>query len=583
MPIKILPEETINKIAAGEVVERPANAAKELIENSLDAKSTSIEIEIKETGKKLLRVRDNGSGIAAGEMKLAVTRHATSKIADFNDLEQLNSMGFRGEALPSIAAVSKMLIQSQTAGSSSGWEISLDGGKTKHEAAWAGAPGTNIEITDLFYNTPVRAKFQKSETTERHRILQIIEELALVNNTVSFKVKTDKRTALEAPATNNPLERIADILGSEFSSSLMPVKLNHPFLNISAYITKRENSQPTKKFQFLFVNRRPVNFTRSLLHSLYEAYRENLPAGRHPGAVIFLETSPSDIDVNIHPTKREVRFAKEAQIHDLLYKAFKEALINAPVTGLNVSYRETEPTFAEKNYTSREPSPGSSYAESVARSGILARPKNNTASQVEFASTTEHEAQAPRKILCQLYNLYVVAQDADGLLIIDQHAAAERIRYEKYRAEWEAKKIVVQPLLFPENIELAPSLWTTAASNMELLKEAGWEIEEFGQKTIRISAVPAALGANVSAKTVFQEMLEAILNQTNLPGPEKIEKIIRAACLASIKAGDTISAQEASRLIEELLLCKAPNTCPHGRPTMIKLSKTELGKHFSRQ
>jgi len=582
MPIRILPEETINKIAAGEVVERPANAVKELIENSLDAKSTSIEIEIKETGRKLLRVRDNGTGIAKAEMRLAVTRHATSKIKDFNDLEQLNSMGFRGEALPSIAAVSKMLIQSRQAGAESGWEISLDGGIIKNEGVWTGAPGTIIEVSDLFFNTPVRAKFQKSETTERNRALQIIEELALVNNNVSFKVKTDKRTALEAPATNDPLVRITDILGSYFSTALIPVNLNHPFLKIKAYITKRENSQPTKKYQFLFVNRRPINFTRPILHSLYEAYKENIPVGRHPGAVIFLEASPSEIDVNIHPTKREVRFSKEPQIHDLLFKCFKEALINSPVSGLNISYHRPEPDGG-KNYDVRESSARFSYNENIAKSGILARPESINPTQAELIATTENDASASRIIIGQMCNLYIIAQDKDGLVIIDQHAAAERVRYEKYVTEWMSQHIAIQPLLFPENIELLPSLWTVAIANLDIIKEAGWEIEEFGRKTIRVSAVPAVLGSNINSKNVLQEILESIQNETNMPKPEKIEKIIRTACRSSIKAGDTISTTEASRLIEELMLCKAPNTCPHGRPTMLKLPITELSSHFGRK
>ena len=265
MSIKILTEETINKIAAGEVVERPANVVKELVENSLDANSTAIEIEIKGAGHRLIRVRDNGAGIPSDEIGLAVTRHATSKISGFDDLQKLNSMGFRGEALPSIAAVSNLIIQSQTPNSATGWELRLSGGKIIKETSWAGAIGTNIEVSDIFFNTPAREKFLKSDTTERGRALKIIEELALAWHAVSFKVISEGKQVLETPKTSDRLERIIDVLGKDFASTLMCVKIDHPFLKINAYITKRENSLSSRNYQFLFINNRPVNFGKNIM------------------------------------------------------------------------------------------------------------------------------------------------------------------------------------------------------------------------------------------------------------------------------------------------------------------------------
>lgn len=595
MPIKILPEETINKIAAGEVVERPANAVKELIENSLDAKSTSIEVEIKGAGRRLIRVRDNGTGIPAGEIKLAVTRHATSKLSAFGDLEKLYSMGFRGEALPSIAAVSNLIIQSHPLNTPSGWELSLKGGKKIKEGSWAGSAGTNIEVSDLFFNTPAREKFLKSDATERSKALKIIEELSLAWPGVSFKVISEGKAVLETPKTSNRIERIMDVLGKDFASTLIHAEVSHPFLKINAYITKRENSLASRNYQFLFVNNRPVNFGRSIMHSLYEAYRENLPAGRHPGAVIFLEINPSEIDVNIHPTKREVRFSKEQQVHHLIYSSIKNALSSSPSAGFNLKdesaragqdrsggeYRYNPQDKTAFSNEVKEPSPRFSYSEALAVSGIFDPPEKNRPTQSRFEYDSAPEA--GRRIIGQLFNLYIIAQDGEGLTIIDQHAAAERIRYEKYLGQWRSKRVTLQPLLFSENIELPPSLRDVAASNADIIKEAGWEIEEFGENTVRVTAVPAVLGSNISAGNMLKEIFESLLQETKLPKPEKIEKIIRAACRSSIKAGDTISAGEALNLIEELYACESPNTCPHGRPTILKISRQELEKHFSRK
>ena len=387
MPIKILPEETINKIAAGEVIERPANAVKELVENSIDANSTTIEIELNGAGRRLIRVRDNGYGMPAGDVAIAVTRHATSKIKSFDDLETLSSMGFRGEALPSIAAVSKLTIQSQTLNATSGWELVLSGSKKIKESSWAGATGTNIEVADLFFNTPAREKFLKSDVTERSRALKIIEELALAWNEVAFKVVSEGKLILETPRTSDRIERIIDVLGKGFASTLMRAEVDHPFMRINAYITKRENSLSSKNYQFLFINNRPVNLGRNIMHSLYEAYRENLPAGRHPGAVIFIEINPSEIDVNIHPTKREVKFSKEQQVHHLIYTTIKDALSNAPSAGfisnsedesvhsslkarLKINNPYTLPVASARNEIS-EPQAQMSYSEALSKSGIF--------------------------------------------------------------------------------------------------------------------------------------------------------------------------------------------------------------------
>ncbi|MHB9154511.1 MAG: DNA mismatch repair endonuclease MutL [Endomicrobiales bacterium] len=584
MTIRILSEETINKIAAGEVVERPANAVKELLENSLDAGSTRIELEVTGAGRTLLRVRDNGTGMTREEMALAVTRHATSKITDFSDVTCLHTLGFRGEALPSIAAVSRMRIQSQTP-SGEGWEIKLSGGKIKESRAWAGAGGTTIQIGELFFNTPARAKFLKSDTTERHWILRAAEELALAWPSVAFKIVSEGKTVLNAPPSPALFERIVDVLGGELAKTLLPVEVQHPRLKVRACITRTEHSLSTRNCQYLFINQRPVSLGRLLTHSLYEAYRENLPAGRHPGAVIFLEIDPGEVDVNIHPAKREVRFANEREIHDLLLRALKETLAKTPFSPLSLSNGSPGDAplpgaGAEAGYRVRE-GRSSFVPASMPPLEVFAPPGSRAPDQRGFPGAWENGT--PLQPLAQVFGLYLVAQSADELLIIDQHAAAERVRYEKYLGQWQKKKVAVQPLLIPLTLELAASSAGLLAGNLALLREAGWELEEFGANTVRVTALPAVLGGHLETKNALAAVISALAEEAKLPAAERVETIIRAACRASIKAGDQVTGAEAAALLHDLFQCAAPFTCPHGRPTVFKLPRTELERYFGRK
>jgi DNA mismatch repair protein MutL len=592
MTIRILSDETIDKIAAGEVVERPANAVKELAENALDAASTRIDIELLGAGRKLIRISDDGTGMGPEDLSLAVTRHATSKIGNFSDIDHLSTLGFRGEALPSIAAVSHLTLHSQERRASSGWTLKLSGGAVQENTAWAGAPGTIVEVTDLFYNTPARAKFLKSETTERHRALRIIEELALAHPGVSFRVTSEGRTVLNAPRVDTLRERIIDVLGADLAATLLPAAAEHPAVRISAYITRTENSLPTRDCQYLFINRRPVNLGKLLTHSLYEAYRENLPKGRHPGAVIFIDIPAAEVDVNVHPTKREVRFAREPEIHDLVYRTLKDALRNSPLT---VSPPAAGPEPVPANGAAGLPQtadiPYAAPRDTPARSGIVAEaprsyaapaaPRAAMPSQADFAALLGSGGDDIRP-LDQVFGLYCVVQKGTELLIIDQHAAAERVRYEGYRAQWEKRKIAVQGLLLPVTMELPASQAGLLRENLPLLRDAGWDIAEFGTNTLRVTGFPAVLGARAGIQDILGDIIEALARETKLPPAEKIESIIRAACRASIKAGEPITPVEAARLAQDLFRCHSPYTCPHGRPTLFKISLRELQKYFGR-
>lgn len=579
MAIQILSEETINKIAAGEVIERPSNVVKELLENSIDANSSNIDIEIKSAGRQLIRVRDDGTGMSREDSALSVTRHATSKITDFSDIETLRTLGFRGEALTSIASVSHLLIQSQTRNSNSGWEIKLSAGKMKESRSWAGSYGTNVEVANLFYNTPARAKFLKSDTTERHRILRIIEETSLAWQNVAFNVLSENKQVLCAPKTKTLLERIIDVLGKSFGESIIPFEAVHPNIKVWGYVTRPQAGAASKENQFFFVNNRPVTPSKAFMYNLYEAYRENLISGRHPGAVIFIEIDPSEIDVNIHPTKREIRFSKEQEICRFLYTALKECLSKTPPVSYSLPENKNILELRhETNSSVREPF-GNYYRKNhrpnfQGQNTIIPALKNNLISVIEIEAHTRSIGQA--------FGLYVISENNDELLIIDQHAAAERIRYEKYLEQWKNRKIPVQPMLIPLTIELPPSQMGLLKENISLIKEAGWEIEEFGINTARITALPGILGTNIEMGNILSEMLNVLKEEPKIPQTEKIEKIIRAACRASIKAGDRISQTEIDRLLNDLFNTKAPYTCPHGRPTMLKLSRHELEKYFRR-
>ncbi|MCA6070565.1 MAG: DNA mismatch repair endonuclease MutL, partial [Endomicrobium sp.] len=326
MPINILSQETINKIAAGEVVERPLNVVKELVENSLDAFASSIIVEIEESGKKLIRISDNGFGMDKKDLELSILRHATSKIEDFNDLSHIHSLGFRGEALASIAAVSNFEIKTRKKGESSGWKLSADGGKDIAIIPWSGAEGTITEVKNLFFNTPARYKFLKSNSTERSRIISSLEETALANSDTSFKMLSENKTVFSTSQTDNTIERISDILGKGFAKTLKNIQVDHPKASLNIYFTGRDDSLPNRKYQYFFVNSRSVNCPKWFMHCVSQVYRESIPHDKYPGILLYIIIDPAEVDVNIHPTKREVKFADENSLYDIIYKSLKNAL-----------------------------------------------------------------------------------------------------------------------------------------------------------------------------------------------------------------------------------------------------------------
>ncbi|MCX5777937.1 MAG: DNA mismatch repair endonuclease MutL [Elusimicrobia bacterium] len=575
MTVSILSEETINKIAAGEVVERPANAVKELVENALDADAHSIVIDIRQAGKTRIRIADDGDGMSRDDLLLAVERHATSKIKTFADVSSIISLGFRGEALPSIAAVSHLAIQTQRRSDPlHGWELKLSAGKQTLNQAWSGSPGTIVEVSQLFFNTPAREKFLKSATTERNRIAAIVEEMALARPDCGFTLTSDGKTLLNVSRGQTTIERITAVSGAKSAQGMLKVDASHPQISLTAFITPRTNPLSTKSFQYLFVNQRPVNFPKFLYRSLYDAYRENLPVGTHPGAVVYLTIDPGEIDVNIHPTKREVRFSHEQELYQFFFSAVRNTLTQSGFTAPGATL--PKPDELARPYSGYQPSQTqrASYSPEIReRTDMLYTPGHQELSQLDEKNL---------RALGQVFGTYGIVFWNKQLMIVDQHAAAERVRYERYRTQWMNHTIAVQPLLLPLTIELPPSRMGLVRDNLIVLKEVGWDIEEFGKTTILINAVPAVLGTDSAASNLFAVILDALGENMRLPQPERIETVIRAACRASIKAHESLSQKELTQLMTDLFACEMPHTCPHGRPTYQAFTETSLEKMFHR-
>ncbi|MDR2192527.1 MAG: DNA mismatch repair endonuclease MutL [Endomicrobium sp.] len=540
--INILSQETINKIAAGEVVERPLNAVKELVENALDACANSVGVEISGAGKKLIRISDNGIGMGRKDLELSVVRHATSKISDFNDLSHIQSMGFRGEALASIAAVSRFEIKTREKGESSGWKLSTEGGKNTAIAPWSGAEGTITEVKDLFFNTPARHKFLKSDATERSRIMEIIEETALANPEINFKLISENKIVFQTSKTDDKIARISDILGGDFAGKLKNIKIEREKISFDIYFTGRDDAQVNKKYQYLFVNSRPVNLPKFLIACVYQAYRETIPRDRHPGILIYISIDPQDIDVNIHPAKREIKFADESAIFDLLYKALRGALTThahphlmrdehispsvLPVIAdkYEVSARRSvsQSENKEKSYVN----PPLQFNDTKSKYGIN-QYANVFAKQNGFAAAPESQKEQsvhlepsalsggvdalPQvfgdnvKVLGQVFDAYIIAESAGELYIFDQHAAAERVRYEIYLSQSANQSLKLQQLLMPETFELPSSLSELLKSNLNIFNELGIETGEFGDNSFRVTAYPALLGDSVSLELIIKK------------------------------------------------------------------------------
>ncbi len=570
--IKILPENLVNQIAAGEVVERPASVVKELIENSIDAGADDIIVEIKNAGRTLIRVKDNGCGMSREDAELALQRHTTSKISGEKDLWNIRTMGFRGEALASISSVSQMTLRSKRDEDLSGVEISCYGGELKTITETGMSTGTQIDVRSLFFNTPVRQKYLKKDSTEIGHVSNVLNTTALAHPEISFRFIHNEKIIFDLAKVSDQFSRIADIFGMATAEAMLPVFFGGSNLQIDGFVGKPVISRSTNQHQYFFVNKRPVqNFL--LATTIKQAFHSMLMEDRKPVFVINITIDPALIDVNVHPRKVEIRFEDQQTIMQTVYGAVKTALEKNVLTpkGFTESRRYMSDSFPKKD-------------KPVVEEALQFSKKFFEEREIGMIRTGSIEEAKTIQNIFQVANSYIVHQSDDGVILIDQHAAHERVRYEQLMDQFENGEKSIQPLLVPFQMELTMQEFEIISENMDVFKGLGFEIEPFGGHTFVISALPSFLSGE-DPDSVVKGVLDDVINQKN---PSKLQGRMEAiinymACRSAIKFGQRLGAEEMHSLIHQLDTLKRPYTCPHGRPTMISLSLNELHKMFGRK
>ncbi len=607
--IKVLDFLTSSKIAAGEVIERPAGVLKELLENSIDAGATALNIDIVNAGKKLIRVNDNGIGIKEADLKTALLRHSTSKISKFDDLNSLHTFGFRGEALFSIAAVSKLTLTSFQEGSK-GAQIKAEGGKILHQTSAPEIKGTTVEVENLFYNTPARLKFLKSDSVERSHLLTVAEEAALANLNINFRIKTDNTLVYNLASVQENedglRQRASQIIGQGTAKDLL--YLEDKNFGFKALVSPAHKLCASRNLQYFFINKRPVT-CKVLQQALFKAYQPFRAQNKYPCAIIYLTLNPSDFDINIHPQKREVKFAFENDIFNFLYKTISQKLLATQDRAeITLSKPAVAPASQIKTIPQKtfENKPNLNVAAELATLLKTAPMPNlktyehedpvlyNFDKSKETAEETQNTVlptgekqpswwHGPYRYLGQLHNSYLLFEDQTGLLIIDQHAAQERIYFEEFCTLISKGEVARQPLMFPLNIDLPASKLETVLNWESFLKETGFEVSKFSGTVLLVSSTPALL------KMGEKEIKEFILSFAETAGnPLKADNEFRhkfiatKACKKAVKAGEVLTQAEAEALLENLKNCQDALHCPHGRPTMLNLTLAEISKKIGR-
>ena len=587
MPIRVLPPELAARIAAGEVVERPVSVVKELLENSIDAGAAQITAEIRAGGVELIRVVDDGSGIPADEVPLAFQRHATSKLASAEQLDRVATMGFRGEALPSIAAVSRVAVQTRPHPSpgnpeAAGYRLSLQWGEVVDSGSEGCAPGTIVEVTDLFGNQPARRKFLRSAQSETSRVQELVSRYALAFPEIRFRLVNDGRVSLNTPGNGQPREALLAVYGSQVAAGMLEVQAEDPETGyaVEGFAAAPSVSRANRTYMTFFVNRRLIQ-SRMLAFAVEEAYAGLLQVKRYPVAAINLVLPYADVDVNSHPAKREVRFHQDSRVFSLAQRAVRAALVaESPV-----------PAFAhtgggQAGFSSFGNGRGGSGA---GRSGASAgryvdgggRAGESPGVSGGEALTLLGRPSVPLKVVGQLKQTYIVAEGPEGMYLVDQHAAHERTIFDRIIQRREGREAVSQPLLAAVSVELTPSHSTTLQDNLEAVTAYGFQVEPFGERTYLLRAVPSVLTTTDPAKTLID-----ILDMATLEGLTRQKEDIMAAsiaCHAAVRAGQAMSQPEMTALLEQLEATPNPHTCPHGRPTMIHFSSYHVEREFGRR
>lgn len=607
MPIHILSEQLASQIAAGEVVERPASVVKELVENALDAGAKTINVDVRKGGQKLIQVADDGQGIPADALETAFRRHATSKLTSAEDLAAIGTLGFRGEALAAIAAVSQLTAVTRTAEEESGSRLVLEAGQPQSHDTVGAPRGTVIAVENLFYNLPARRKFLKTVTTERRLIDEFVTRYAIAYPDVRFRLTHDGRVTFQSGGTGNVRDVLLAVYGAEIAKDLLEIRdwrleteerqLSRPQspISVTGFVGPPSLHRANRSQITIYVNRRWVK-DNSLTYAIIQAYHTLLPTGRYPVAVIFVQLPFEQVDVNVHPAKTEVRFRNNNAVFGAVQRATRRTLVEgSPVRNVSLGAATEAVSKQHAGWT------GSLDKESFARHAAAGHeqsgPQQNlqlswpdpqgqeatSPPQVDLARASDEKTNLPiMRVVGQVGAAYIIAEGPDGLFLIDQHAAHERILYEQFMAARERDEIASQGLVTGATVQLPPDQATLLEENLELLGELGFQVELFGPNTFKVRAVPALLSKLDPAAGLRAVVEDLESGKEPLQEREEARLILRVCKTAAVKAGQNLSVAEMEAMIQQLEKCHSPHTCPHGRPTLIHLSAAALAKQFGR-
>ena len=602
--IRPLPERVINKIAAGEVIERPSAVVKELVENAIDADSTRIEIIIEKAGAKLIKIVDNGCGIPEEQIEVAFSRHATSKISGFDDLNSLDTYGFRGEALPSVASVSRLRMVSRPREAQLGTEIIYEGGVLQSKQPIAAPFGTTIEIEDIFFNTPARRKFLKAETTEARHIARTSMAMALSRCDIGFTYSSNGKSIFSVPEDSTLRERVQSLIGS--GKKMIHVAGEMPQVSLEGFVGTPEMVQQNRNNQFIFINNRFIQ-SQTISHALMAGYGELLPRGRFPIGVLLLTVDLAEVDVNVHPTKAEVRLSHERDIHDSVYRIIRDCLKSDGIIPDFKNLPQQEQQRSAFNQSTPQNNHKSGYIPGVYQNNpdnqeffkeLYNTPQVNSGNAAEFLQVNRHtgevvpsaessEEQIDRtvsegfRLVGRFSDLYLLIQSGENLYIVDQHTAHERVLYEENLKRVDERTIDGQSLLFPVQIELDPQQLALFEEISEMLNNSGFSVSYFGGRTINIEAIPAIFKKK-SPEKLMVKIIDDIASLKKSGHDFKKAMAQSMACRAAVMAGDRLNDAEAVHLVKRLLECENRYSCPHGRPTFVKLTKEDIDKQFGR-
>ena len=602
--IRPLPPELINQIAAGEVIERPSSVVKELVENSLDAGATRVEVDIEQGGARLIRVRDDGGGIAPDELSLAVASHATSKIGSFDDLEHVASMGFRGEALASVSSVARFALTSRQHEAEAAFRIEVDGGRLQAARPAQHPLGTSVEVRDLFYNVPARKKFMRAERTEFAHIDDLLKSLALARGSVEFRLSHNGKPVRIWKAARDAqaqLARVAEVLGEDFPAQSLRVDHAAAGLRLSGWVGLPTASRAQADQQYFYVNGRLVR-DRVVAHAVRQAYADVLFHGRHPAFVLYLELDPAGVDVNVHPAKHEVRFREQRLVHDFLYRTLHEALAQTRAGQFEVAAQLSADGVLAMHPAAAAAPPASSMAsmpsawpgsfqQSRLSLGVRDAPLaayvalygNAADAAPPLPAVQDGEAPPLGFAIAQLKSIYILAENADGLVLVDMHAAHERITYEKLKAGRVCSNLRSQMLLVPLAVAVSAKEAAAAEEHAEALAEWGLEISRSGPAAIVVRRIPALLeGADVAQ--LSRDVLSELAQHGSSRRLQELENELLStmACHGSVRAGRRLSITEMNALLREMEATERSGQCNHGRPTFVQLSLAELDRLFMR-